>query len=62
MNGRKVRILNIIDDFNHQALAMEVDYSNSGISVCRTREKVIAEYGHPAELRSDNGPVFLSAV
>ena len=62
MNGPKVRILNIIDDFNRQALAMEVDYSYSGVSVCRTLEKVIAEYGHPVELRSDNGPEFLSAV
>lgn len=62
MNGRKVRILNIIDDFNRQALAMEVDYSHSGVSVCRTLEKVIAEHGYPAELRSDNGPEFLSAV
>ena len=62
MNGRKVRILNIIDDYNRQALAMEVDYSHSGISVCRTLERVFEEYGHPAELRSDNGPEFLSAV
>ena len=62
MNGRKVRILNIIDDYNRQALAMEVDYSHSGISVCRTLERVFEEHGHPAELRSDNGPEFLSAV
>ena len=56
MDGRKVRILNIIDDFNRQALAMEVDYSHSGVSVCRILEKVIAENGHPVELRSDNCP------
>jgi putative transposase len=62
MNGRKVRILNIIDDYNRQALAMEVDYSHAGISVCRTLERIIAEHGYPAELRSDNGPEFLSAV
>ena len=62
MNGRKVRVLNIIDDYNRQALAMEVDYSHAGISVCRTLERVFEEHGHPAELRSDNGPEFLSAV
>ena len=62
MNGRKVRILNIIDDYNRQALAMEVDYSHSGISVCRTLERIFHDRGRPAELRSDNGPEFLSAI
>jgi putative transposase len=41
---------------------MEVDYSHSGVSVCRTLEKVIAEHGYPAKLRSDNGPEVSSAV
>ncbi len=61
-NGHNVQTLNIIDDFNHQALENEVDYSHSGISVFRKLEKVIAEHGHPVELRSDNGPELLSAV
>jgi putative transposase len=39
-NERKVRILNIIDEFNRQTLAMEVDYSHSGVSVCRTLKKL----------------------
>ncbi len=33
INGRKVRILNVIDDFNRQALSIDIDYSHSGISV-----------------------------
>lgn len=62
MNGHKVRILNIIDDYNRQALAMEVDYSHSGISVCHTLERIFHDRGRPAELRSDDGPEFLSTV
>ena len=62
MNGRKVRILNIMDDFNRQALEMEVDYSHFGFIVRRTLEKVIVEHGYPAKLRYDNAPEFLSAV
>jgi putative transposase len=41
---------------------MEVDYSPYGVSVCRTLEKVIVEYGNRVGLRSDNSPEFLSAV
>ena len=33
MNGRKVRILNIIDDFNREALTINADYSQSGRTV-----------------------------
>jgi len=62
MNGRKVPILNIIDDYNRQALAMDVEYSHSGISVCRVLERLFTEHGQPAELRTDNGPEFLSAA
>jgi putative transposase len=62
MNGRKVRILNIIDDYNRQALAMDVDFSHSGMSVCRVLERLFAEHGFPSELRSDNGPEFLSGI
>jgi putative transposase len=62
MNGRKVRILNIIDDYNRQALAMDVEYSHSGISVCSVLERLFTEHGRPAELRTDNGPEFLSSA
>ena len=62
MNGLKFRILNFIDDFNRQALVKEVDYSHSGVSVCRTLEKVIVKHVYFPELRSENGLRFLSAV
>lgn len=60
MNGRKVRILNIIDDYNREALAVEADYSHSGHSVARILEQIISCKGKPVELRCDNGPEFLS--
>ena len=59
-NGRKVRVLNIIDDYNREALAVEADYSHSGHSVVETLERVISCKGKPIEIRSDNGPEFLS--
>jgi putative transposase len=60
MNGRKVRILNIIDDYNRQALCVDADYSHSGQSVARVLEQIISVKGKPTEIRCDNGPEFLS--
>ncbi len=59
-NGRKVRILNVLDDYNRQALCIEVDYSHSGISVSRALDRLIEQYGKPQEVRCDNGPEFTS--
>lgn len=59
-NGRKIRILNIIDDYNREALAMEVDYSLSSHNLCRIMKRLIEERGKPAEVRCDNGPEFTS--
>lgn len=60
INGRKVRVLNIMDDYNREALAVEADYSHSGHSVANTLEQIIAVKGRPEEIRCDNGPEFLS--
>lgn len=58
--GRKFRTLNIIDDCNREALAIEVDTSISSKRVIRTLEKVIAKNGKPRTIRVDNGPEFTS--
>jgi putative transposase len=60
LNGRKVRILNIIDDFNRQALCIDADYSHSGISVSRALNRLAEQHGKPIQIRCDNGPEFLS--
>ncbi len=62
MNGRKVRIFNVIDDYNRQALSVNVDYSHSGLSVSRVLEQLIEINGKPEQIRCDNGPEFLSIV
>ncbi len=60
MNRRKVRILNIIDDFNREALTINADYSKSGRTVVSALEVLKYWRGRPNEIRCDNGPEFLS--
>jgi putative transposase len=59
-DGRKLRTLNIIDDCNREALAIEIDTSISSKRVTRVLERVIKQRGKPKTIRVDNGPEFTS--
>ena len=59
-DGRKVRILTIIDDYNREALTIEVGLSIPSQRVIRILERLIFEKGKPASIRTDNGPEFTS--
>lgn len=59
-DGRKFRLLNVIDDFNRESLAVEVDTSLPCLRVIRVLEQLIAQRGKPANIRCDNGPEFIS--
>lgn len=59
--GRRFRILNVVDDFTREALAMEVDTSISGLRVSRVLDRIAQERGgYPEMIVCDNGPEFLS--
>jgi transposase InsO family protein len=57
-SGKRFRTLNIIDGYNREALAIEVDTSLPAARVKRVLEEVIAWRGKPAQIRTDNGPEF----
>ena len=59
-DGRSVRLFNVIDDFNREALCIEVDFSLPASRVKRALEQVIAWRGKPAAIRCDNGPEYIS--
>ena len=61
-NGRKIRILNIIDDYNREALYVEAHFSYPGERVVRALEILEMERGLPEQIRVDNGPEFRSQV
>nr|WP_229802253.1 IS3 family transposase [Pontibacter akesuensis] len=60
-SGSRFRTLNVIDDCNREALAIEVASSISSKRVIRTLEQLIDWRGKPAAIRVDNGPEFTSA-
>ena len=62
VTGRKFRTLNIIDDFNREILAIEIDTSLPAARVVRALEQVIHWRGKPVRIRVDNGPEFISSL
>ncbi|WP_323001696.1 IS3 family transposase [Denitromonas sp.] len=58
-DGRSFRLLNIIDDFNREALAMDIDLSLPAERVVRALDRVIEWRGKPKQIRSDNGPEYV---
>ena len=57
-SGRKLRTLNLVDDFTRECLAIEVDTSLPGARVVRVLEWLVSERGRPRRIRTDNGPEF----
>lgn len=61
MDGRKFRVLNVIDDFNREILSVETDTSLPALRVIRVLEQLKESRGLPKMIRVDNGPEFISA-
>lgn len=61
VSGRTFRTLNILDDFNREALWIEVDTSIPAERVIRVLEMLISWRGHPAQIRADNGPELIAS-
>jgi len=60
--GRRFRTFNVVDDFNREALAIEIDLSLPSQRVIRVLERIVAWRGYPNQLRMDNGPEFISTT
>ena len=61
-NGRKIRVLTVVDDFTRECLATEVDTSLPGLRVARVLDQLGALRGLPAVITVDNGPEFSGRV
>jgi putative transposase len=49
-----------VDDYNREALAIEVDLSLPAQRIIRVLERIAAWRGYPAKIRMDNGPELTS--
>jgi putative transposase len=59
-DGRTFRTLNIIDDFNREALWIEVDTSLPAERVVQVLEQLLLWRAKPTHIRMDNGPELIS--
>ena len=61
-DGRRVKIFNVLEDFNRQALCMEVDTTIPSRRVIELLDQLIEKQGKPLSIRTDNGPEFMSHI
>ena len=61
-NGRKFRMLNIIDEFTRECLAIRIDRKLNSTDVIDALSDLFILRGVPGHVRSDNGPEFVSVA
>src|SRR5207249_11340991 len=59
-DGRRFRILAVVDDCTRECLALVADTSLSGLRVARELDRLIVERGRPKIIVSDNGTELTS--
>ncbi len=59
-NGRKLKLLTVLDEFTRESPAIEVDRSIRANDVILVLEYLFMVRGQPKFIRSDNGPEFIA--
>ena len=59
-NGKKYRLLNVIDDYNREGLDCEIDFSLPSYRVEKVLKRLIKQRSKPKAIRCDNGPEYIS--
>ena len=62
MCGRRFRTFNVVDDFNRESLAIEIDLNLPAPRVIRVLDRIASQRGYPERVRMDNGPEFVSVA
>ena len=58
--GRRFRTFNVVDDFNREALAIEIDLNIPAQRVIQVLDRIVANRSNPLNMRMDNGPALVS--
>ncbi len=61
-DGRKLRMLTVLDCYSRESLAIHVGQSLKGEDVVRVLDQVAAQRGLPATIKTDNGSEFIGKV
>lgn len=61
-NGQKLKCLTVVDEWTHEALAIEVAGSIRSGRVIDVLARLVSVHGAPRYLRSDNGPEFVATA
>ena len=61
-DGRKLRLLAVVDEFTRLCLRIEVGRSMTAKSVVRVLAELVQVHGEPGAIRSDNGSEFTAGV
>ena len=59
-DGRKFRLLNVVDEFTRECLAIRVDRRLNSTAVIDVLTNLFILHGVPEHIRSDNGPEFVA--
>jgi putative transposase len=59
-DGRMLKLLNVIDEYTRECLAIDVDRSIDADGVVACLERLAAQRGAPAYVRFDHGPEFIA--
>lgn len=60
-NGRRYKMLTVLDEFTCQALCVAVSFNMGSVEVLEALHSLFLKHGKPEYLRSDNGPEFIAA-
>lgn len=59
-DGRRIRVLTLVDNHTRESLALHVAPRVRGMDVVKVLERVVDAHGRPGSIRMDNGPEFIS--
>ena len=59
-DGRRFRLLTIVDNHTRESLAIHVGQRIRGLDVAEVLEELVSDHGCPEAIQVDNGPEFIS--